>query len=407
MEDLLIAVLVALCYLAFNTELFSAYAAQTGVSPSPWLSFGATFVLNYCFFMLISGLQFPLAVNWLLIALLLMAEVRLLHRNPALLSLFLGLSGAVLGMAVTIFSRSLVAIVLDVPLLSLDAKLSTPYNARAWAVGMSFLLGAALLRAIRPLLKQRNNRYLNHSPRNLRFTIGLIIIQFGYLLLTLLLYSLPANDLILKLWGVKTGVCVLLGYAIGIWYAVRESGLEYFEHKAASARQHLRGYLKREKDLEEQARTDPMSGCRSRAFGKDALEQSIRRNEPFILCFVDIDGLKAVNDTLGHGEGDRYIIVVAQVLSDLLEDGRDLLCRFGGDEFFLLLHGRTPAEAEGLLEDAAKAIANLSWSASYPFSCSISYGLAEGDGASDAGTLLRLADKRMYAQKNRPRNASA
>lgn len=401
MENLLITLLSALCYLAFNTALFSAYAAQTDTHPSPWLCFGATFALNFSFFIVISSLQLPLAVNWLLIALLLMGEVRLLYHSPALLSFFLGLSGAVLGMAVTVFSRSLVAIALDVPLLSLDAKWSTPYNARAWAVGFSFLLGALLLRASRPLLAQRNNRYLNYSLRNLRFIIGLTAIQFCYLLLTLLLYSLPANDLILKLWGIKTGLCVLLGYSIGAWYAVRESGLEYFERKAMDARQRLHDYRQREMDLEKQARTDHLTGCPNRAFGKQVLEESIRRGRPFVLCFVDIDGLKAVNDTLGHGEGDRYILVVTQALADVLEDGRDLLSRFGGDEFCLLFHDRTLAEVKSLMKDAAGAIANLSWSAVYPFACSISYGLAEGDGNSDTGAVLRLADAQMYAHKAR------
>lgn len=399
MENLLITVLVALCYLAFNTALFSAYAAQAGARPSPWLNYGATFALNFSFFIVISSLQLPLAVNWLLIALLLVGEARLLCHGPALLAFFLGLSGAVLGMALTVFSRSMVAIALDVPLLSLDAKLRTPQNARAVAVGISFLLGAFLLRAGRAFLAQRNNRYLNCSSRNLRFVIGLTAIQFCYLLLTLLLYSLPANDLILKLWGIKTGLCVLLGYSIGAWYAVRESGLEYFERKAIDARQRLRVYQKREMDLEKQARTDPLTGCLNRAFGKQVLEESIRRGRPFVLCFVDIDGLKTVNDTLGHGEGDRYILVVAHALSDVLEDGRDLLSRFGGDEFCLLFHDRSPAEVERLMKDAAGAIANLSWSAVYPFACSISYGLAEGDGRSDAGAVLRHADAQMYARK--------
>lgn len=51
------------------------------------------------------------------------------------------------------------------------------------------------------------------------------------------------------------------------------------------------------------------------------------------------------------------------------------------------------------MKDAAGAIADLSWSAAYPFACSISYGLAEGDGRSDSAAVLRLADAQMYAHK--------
>lgn len=403
MVHLQVTAAVALCYLAFNSMLFIAYGIQLNARPSRWLSLGLTFIANYIIFIIISALEFSLAVNWMLIALVLVVEVRLLYGCRPVLSLFLGLSGAVLGLAVNIISRSSLSIIMDLPLDMFDARLSSPYSSRALAVGTAFLLGGALLRAAQPLLKQRKCRYFNRSVRNVYFALGLMSVQLGYLLLTLLIYSMSVNELFLKLWGIKTGICVLLGYSIGLWYAVSESGLEYFEEKNKRTRQKLVTYQERERALEVDAYIDALTGCRSRSYGKQALEERVQQKVEFTLCFVDLNGLKLVNDTLGHGQGNRYIVLVAHALADIQKDERDVLCRFGGDEFFLLLHNRSIEEVEEILKEVAGTIESLSWSCVYPFKCSISYGIAQADGKMSPSELLRIADERMYAHKVRIR----
>lgn len=393
----LITLGVALCYLAFNTALFACYGAQTGIRPSRAVAYGLTFVGNYLLFMAFSTLKFHLCANWLIIAALLVLEVRLLYHCRPLLCLFLGLSGALLGLAVNVTSRSAFAIALSLPLGSFDSR--HPDMAKAWAIGVGFLLGACLLGAVLPLLRRRQFRYLNRSGRNLAFTLGLIAATFAYLELNLLIYSIPANDLFLKIWGIKTGLCAVFGYAIGVWYAVRESGLEYFERKNGGMRRGLVSALKREKILAGLAWKDDLTGCHSRPYGKRALESIMERRDPFALCFVDLNGLKPVNDGLGHPQGDRYITAVAQVLGDALTRPDDVLCRFGGDEFLLILPGRGEEEAERLMQDAADIVRALSWSPAYPFDLSISWGCVPGDAFPDAHALLEEADRRMYARK--------
>lgn len=403
MTHLLVTAAVALCYLTFNSMLFLSYDVQLNTRPSKWLSLGLTFIINYLIFIIISILEFSLAANWMLIALVLIVEVHLLYRCRPLLSVFMGLSGAVLGLAVNIISRSSLSIFLDLPLDKFDARLTSPYTSRAQAVGIAFLLGGTLLWTAQPLLKQHKCRYFNRSIINIYFALGLMSVQLGYLLLTLLIYSMSVNELYLKLWGIKTGVCVLLGYSIGLWYAVRESGLEYFEQKNKHTRQKLITYREEEKALKTHAYIDELTGCRSRSYGKKILEERIRQKVDFTLCFVDINGLKNVNDTLGHGQGNRYIILVAHALMDAQKDERDMICRFGGDEFFLLLHNRSLEEVEELLKGISETIESISWTTLYPFQCSISYGIAQRDGKMNSSDLLRLADERMYAHKTRYR----
>lgn len=407
MASLNVTVAVALCYWVFNSSLFIAYGTQLGARPSKWLSLGLTFIINYAIFIIISFLELSLAVNWMLLALVLVIEVRLLYRCRAVLSLLLGLSGAVLGLAINIITRSSLSIILNVPLDKFDARLGSPYTTRALAVGAAFLLGGVLLRAVQPLLRQRQGHYFNRNVKNIYFALGLMSVQLGYLLMTLLVYSMSVNELFMKLWGIKTGIGVLLGYSIGLWYAVRESSLEYFEEKNKRTRQKLVTYREQKSVLEAHAYIDELTGCRSRAYGEKTLEEHIRQKLPFTFCFVDINDLKLVNDTMGHSQGNRYIVLVAHSLANIQKDERDVLSRYGGDEFCLLLHNRRLEEVETLLKDVAESIESLSWSAAYPFQCSISYGIVQGEGNMNSSELLRTADERMYAHKLQLRSLHA
>ena len=101
--------------------------------------------------------------------------------------------------------------------------------------------------------------------------------------------------------------------------------------------------------MQEAALTDTLTEVHNRRYGLEALDRQLASGEPGCVCFVDVDRLKSVNDQYGHDEGDQYILQVVRALSEVLS-GSDTLTRLGGDEFLLLLSGRTEAEADSLLE---------------------------------------------------------
>lgn len=110
---------------------------------------------------------------------------------------------------------------------------------------------------------------------------------------------------------------------------------------------------------------------------------------PFSLAFLDLDGLKAINDRQGHEAGDRYLIRFAAALSASLRGG-DVVARVGGDEFVLLLPGCAA-------DSAARRVEALRGGAERRFSFGVTT-FQPGDNA-DVGALIREADRAMYRDK--------
>ncbi len=160
--------------------------------------------------------------------------------------------------------------------------------------------------------------------------------------------------------------------------------------------------------IEQMARFDELTGLANRfefnthlgeAFGK--LE---RVGEAFALLYVDLDGFKQVNDNLGHDIGDRVLAETATRLRGAIRGG-DLLARFGGDEFVLILpsadHGVVTTIAQRMIEAMDKAF-QVDTKTIY-VTASIGIAMAPDDGDTPAD-LLRHADTALYKAKAAGRN---
>jgi diguanylate cyclase (GGDEF)-like protein len=117
------------------------------------------------------------------------------------------------------------------------------------------------------------------------------------------------------------------------------------------------------------------------------------------MLFVDIDGFKQINDTLGHDRGDELLTHVARSIQTCLR-GADILGRWGGDEFVVLLnHVQDVSEAIAVADRILDELDASSMSAEAG-PTTVSIGIATGtDGVHSAATMARLADEAMYAAK--------
>ncbi len=156
------------------------------------------------------------------------------------------------------------------------------------------------------------------------------------------------------------------------------------------------------------AHHDTLTGLPNRALLCDRVQQVLirahRNNTRLAVLFLDLDGFKAINDSLGHEAGDLALVQVAQRLQASIRE-TDTLARVGGDEFVIVI-GDLGAEP-GYVEESAKSVATKCLKAiDQPFhlrgqerSLGLSVGIALGDGQSDGDDLMSLADRAMYQAK--------
>jgi diguanylate cyclase (GGDEF)-like protein/PAS domain S-box-containing protein len=155
-----------------------------------------------------------------------------------------------------------------------------------------------------------------------------------------------------------------------------------------------------EEQLTHQAFHDPLTGLANRALFRDRVSHALalaqRRGSPVTVLYLDLDDFKNVNDSLGHAEGDRLLIAVAERFLACARTA-DTVARLGGDEFAILIEGGDAGE--GLPDRLAAAM-------SHPFSLSgnqlrvtASIGVATAGAGDSADDLLRNADMAMYAAK--------
>jgi diguanylate cyclase len=124
------------------------------------------------------------------------------------------------------------------------------------------------------------------------------------------------------------------------------------------------------------------------------------------VAVLDIDNLKPINDTMGHTVGDKAIRAVARAMRSLVR-ADDMLFRWGGDEFLVLMFKLPEAEACRRMEKLNKILAENSerW-IGMPVTVTVSHGVAGFNSLTELGAAIELADKEMYAQRNRVRSVN-
>lgn len=236
-----------------------------------------------------------------------------------------------------------------------------------------------------------------------------IAVYFPVLLLLMTAYTIGARQAVL--WGVPSIVLVImttLGPApepreisdeatlvvrVGVLGSVLIFGV--FTRRA---------HDRQSRELDRLANTDALTGLANRmAFERDlaaALGRADRSGVTGALVFVDIDGMKAVNDTYGHGVGDRFLCEIGDRI-DMVTRSIDTPARLGGDEFVILLPEVNPATGSDAF--TTKLMANLShpwrW-ASLDIQPAASIGVTTFGSGESADEVLRRADHAMYEAKN-------
>ena len=206
-----------------------------------------------------------------------------------------------------------------------------------------------------------------------------------------------------------TGTVQLFEYQLS-----RNDQTEYFEARItvsgpnealAICRNVTERYLL-EEQLKQLSLHDALTGCYNRAFFEEEMHRLEKaRDSTAGLLICDVDGLKIINDSLGHAVGDKVLKRVAAILRDSFRAG-DLIARIGGDEFAVLLSTNSSnAFEQGILRVKSHVAENNANNPLLPISLSIGFAVSQHLPL-DMTTLFKTADDNMYREKLRQKNHS-
>jgi diguanylate cyclase (GGDEF)-like protein len=167
---------------------------------------------------------------------------------------------------------------------------------------------------------------------------------------------------------------------------------------------------RREQELQEQAISDPLTGLYNRRYLSEFLSRELvrarRSATPVAVILLDLDRFKRVNDAFGHEAGDVVLMAVGALLKSKVR-GSDIACRYGGEEFALVMPQADADAAGRRAEEVRVGVAALApvHDGKSLGKLTASFGIAIfPDHARDIDSLLRAADVALYAAKGAGRN---
>ena len=183
---------------------------------------------------------------------------------------------------------------------------------------------------------------------------------------------------------------------------------EKLQGRLAEAEKKIQVQAEEIKTQQSEARTDALTKLANRRAFDDAIEQNLalfkRERRPFSLILFDVDHFKNFNDTHGHQAGDAVLKSVAKTLSQVVKVS-DIPCRYGGEEFALVMPSTTVENGRVAAERVRKAIESLEVEfEDKTLQVTISVGLAEVLQGDDATKIIRRSDDAVYKSKAAGRN---
>ncbi len=273
-----------------------------------------------------------------------------------------------------------------------DLKLSILVATICFAVSVS-TIGFA-----RKMIPRNSLDTILSDNKNLAFLTTAYSILFITLFSFLLTINVNGGTGLLHHYALL-GVITISAFAVFILFAYNHAELRIQTETYKRLSLKNTEDLEKIKNLEQVAQKDTLTYLYTRDYADELIKRMIDEKELFFVAFVDLDGLKIVNDVHGHEEGDFYIKTVAEILQDYFKE--DSVCRYGGDEIVIVGRYELEDEVTKRLIQSYKAVVNIPKLYHKTYSTSISYGVAfkHPNEVITASELIAISDARMYELK--------
>lgn len=388
--NLMIILFVAVTFYMFNDQFF-LFTAEVDHMCISWAKRGAAFLITFAWFIVVTYMQLPLYINWLGFFAIEVLQVHYFFSYRYSIAGALSFFSLIIGLAINGLFRSIFAFLLKLPLNAFDNALP---SLKQYPIATGFLVTGVFFFFMRRLKLQKKVGAMIHEPQSLSFFLKVEGCLFIFLELQLLMYSQNDNIIGNKLWGIKGAIFSLILLLIASIYALRVSALYKTMEKQHLAHKQLIEDKENMDNLWKLAYTDMLTGCNNSMLLKKRLKEYEGYGGKLTLGFIDLNGLKIVNDQYGHLEGDHYLKTVVTYLNIMFKDVKADIFRYGGDEFIILSSSLTARDMDALLLKLNEELSKIQ----YKYTMNISHGIAFGDSA-NSGQLLHEADQKMYQNK--------
>lgn len=328
-----------------------------------------------------------------------------IYRNNMYRSQFIMLAYVLVQMATHIIVQNLASLMMKRPVEEILNQTTSRILISIIALSLCMLLTWIF----KYFVTTKELRLIHTSKTNTQF-INKVAFSLNGLLLTvfMFIFYISIYSIFAQILAIKVACFSLLFFISSVRYASDLIENEMFKEKSGKIQEALLSIETKERRLKNLAFYDETTKCYNREYALKTLQNLFQTEEPFSLCFVDLDGLKYVNDTYGHQAGDKYIQTVAYVLKNEIKGG--YLCRYGGDEFLVILPSYDSFEAEQIMLKAFLQLNEPAVVSLYPYTLSFSYGVIEKNDKQlfrykNELEMIQLADERMYQQKMEQKKA--
>lgn len=391
LENLVKIILVAVSYYLFSNEFFRFTAEIKRQKISFAVRF-LSFLIIYAWFMFASYLELPLVVNWFVFLILLGIEVHFVFDYDYFTAYTLSMFCVIIGLAINVFFRSLVSILLRVPLNVFDKEIT---SLKVYPIFLGFMAMVLLLSVLQFLQFTSKLEKMMLSKKSLVFYGWTEVCIYTFLMIQLLLFTQSGNSTGIKTWGIKSSLFSIIILVIAIIYSLRVASLHYYMDMQHEMRNKLIQEKKDINKLWKLAFTDMLTGCNNRQLLDRRLEEYAGYGGNITLAFIDVNGLKVINDQYGHMEGDNYLINISRILTEVTAGLNIDLFRYGGDEFVMMSNTLQKDEITEVLIRTNEILRSDNQTR---YAMSISYGVVDGE-SSEYPKLIAEADEIMYKYK--------
>ncbi len=326
-------------------------------------------------------------------------EMRLFFKQ-SLVKLILGvLSFAINFFAIRVIIIAVLSLINDV---SINVYVQD-INARLLITTLNFLIPIPYVLITKKLLPGKVFELLLSSKKNLTFLVIMLSVTYLNQVVSTavsLTVDVHIDDAKLMSYSqIRTGIFALTTFIIMMASVHLFSGLRNKEIKFDTISKEIEKQETIVEKLKVVSSVDAFTGFYIRNVAYEKIESYIDEKIEFFVLFIDLDGLKFVNDTHGHEEGDFYILSVSEILKKHFID--DVKVRLGGDEFLIVGKLTDNNNLKSTLDLVNVDIDNLSKNYNKTYNCSISSGLVivPIDTKLTAKELIQQADEKMYNSK--------